>query len=189
MGGTPEVIKSLMTNLADLAQAAVQLNEKSNSINATISKINEKLANLNLGIELWLEAAPLSNGRVLGYRSIENRWQLTIRMDLSQIEGAVYREGAPFAYQPLIKATRELRVEALPRIPALITALYNQTESMISDIERAEQFAAALDDPQKAAAAGEQFSKTLSGPQGGDAPRYPVAPRAKSEKTEPPRQH
>src|SRR5438105_14606627 len=93
IGGTPIKTKSkwaerprylsLMKNVADLAQAAVQLNEKSTSINTTISQINEKLAELNLGIELWLEGAPLSSSHVLGFRSLENRWQLTIRSDFA----------------------------------------------------------------------------------------------------------
>ena len=150
----------------DLSNIAHKLNEKSDRLNSTISLINEKLARLNLGVEVWLsepimpglyedsaEWANASDVRrqetTLGYCRVEDERQLAVRIATHvMISGNEWvhpeiqiRNARHF---PLLKATREIRVQAMAQVPALLIALKMQAEALLESIESAEKAAEAL---------------------------------------------
>src|SRR5438552_6538618 len=51
--------KPTVINLSEITPLAQELNQTTAQINSIISTVNEKLAPLNLGIEVWLEDTPI----------------------------------------------------------------------------------------------------------------------------------
>ena len=149
-----------MANLSELSPVAKTLNQKSNQVNAVISKINAKLSTLNLGIEVWLELndtglsltcadqnSPATKYRrrdLLGYAQCGKdwTWQLAVRQEKTTYE---YQEKGQeeavceLGYTtPLLSASRELRIEAIQNIDALLTMLKQHADHIIKSINEAE---------------------------------------------------
>lgn len=141
--------------LKDLVPLAKTLNAESNEINNTISDLNSKLAALNLGIEVWLgpwEDDPIQ----IGFAKIENMkgtsWELVtrqcgeIRKELNAFGNydyePVYEElGDP---EPLLKAPRKTRIEALGLVPSILNLLKKKAEENIETIRNAKKLVAEL---------------------------------------------
>ncbi len=111
--------------MQDLTSLSSKLNEKSENINSLISSMNEKLSKMNIGIETWIQSNPL-----IGYLSLEGEWQLAVRVGNR--------------VQPLIKASRDTRIDAMQRIPTLLEAIRQNLLKRISSIEAAEKAAEKL---------------------------------------------
>ena len=150
-----------MQNLIALSH---KLNEKTNTINSTISSLNENLARLNLGVEAWLDCLSLEaeayeehsetetcarsrtrDEKVLGYCRVENEWQLAVRKATRVIypdsfEDRDYEDDIlnP-TYYPLLKASRHFRAKAVTQIPALLDQIGASVMRLLSSIEIAEK--------------------------------------------------
>src|SRR5437764_812966 len=73
----------------------------------------------------------------LGYMNIEDKWQLAVRtVQTKQGEHEARESGTP---QPLIKATRSLRIEALDLLPRLTKAIKDRVQALISSIQKAKE--------------------------------------------------
>lgn len=154
-----------MVNLSELSPVAKTLNEKSNQINAVISKINAKLLTLNLGIEVWIEMN--DTGLLVGYDEINQpvkyrsrdllgytkcgkdysqagkdwTWQLAVRHEkTTYVYDQHEREDLcePGSPTPLLSASRALRIEALQHMDSLLTMLKQHADHIIELINDAE---------------------------------------------------
>jgi hypothetical protein len=150
-----------VVNLSELSPVAKTLNQKSNQINALISRINAKLLTLNLGIEVWLElndtglqfAAADESSRATKYRRRDLlgyaqcgkdwTWQLAVRQEkttyeYNQEERQDEAVCEPGYTTPLLSASRELRIEAIQNMDALLTMLKQHADHIIKSINEAE---------------------------------------------------
>lgn len=161
----------MVNTINELSELSRKLNQKSDKTNEIIAGINEKLAGLNLGIEVWLDRQFdkwLRDGdfeRVggaeqrdvyprekevayLGYCNVETGWQLAIKeatlLEHRGDDGEVIEEDTDVSYRPLLRASRETRIAALPLVPRLLDVLKAKAESVLRSIDEAEKAAEKL---------------------------------------------
>jgi hypothetical protein len=162
----------MVETIQELSALAKKLNQKSDGINVSISTINAKLAKLNIGLEVWLgsgwsidalktddweEVNPNETNMLprkrnfasLGYDIVEDAWQLTVKFatetqhwddDVRDVTTDI----SDVQYVPLLKASRELRIAALPLVPRLLDAIKARAEAVLNDIEAAAKAAEEL---------------------------------------------
>lgn len=144
-----------MDDVSELARLAEALNEETDSFTESLSRLERQLRQLNLGIECWvpmLEVARSGSpaGRetyirtLLGYAKTEEGWGFAIKevrvergyyqADLDCPYENEYDEGQP---KPLLKSSRQLRLQAARRLGELLDALKNTGESFLSSIQEA----------------------------------------------------
>ncbi len=142
----------MVDTLKELSRLSITLNSKSDQINQIISGFEEKLVILNLGIECWLDSPRhrLSSSTykdrnetkyrddvVLGFCRIGDHWRLAFKKVTSSILWSdddrdwydeLEEESNP---SPLLKASRELRVEALREMDNLFGGIKKEAEAFI----------------------------------------------------------
>jgi hypothetical protein len=158
----------MVDSINELSDVSRKLNEKSDKTNSVITKINKKLAALNLGLEVWLEWDDLENdnfhkvyqGQIgllprqksvtyLGYCNVETGWQLATKTgclieDYDKDSEEVFTQLTEVTFKPLLNEARETRVKALPLVPRLLDRVKQQAESLIKSIDEAENVAEKL---------------------------------------------
>lgn len=145
----------MTASLSELSKVAEQLNKESVKVNAIISRVNESLAAMNIGVEVWLDglnqfpwadeprkdttaASTQYMAEQLGYGLTEDKWQLAVRLvEVREAERDNVTEYIilnAHASRPLIKASRNLRIESLDLLPALTDVIKQRLENMIRSI-------------------------------------------------------
>jgi len=137
-------------SLAEISSAAKRLNEKSDSINETIRRVENALRESEAGIEFWSSSAFLSldnRSFYLGYVRAPQDWCLKVReyRDVpSAAEQRLIIEEDMDSWEPvmeeerlLLQAPRIFRIEALAALPAFLEAYHDKIESMIDTIDHA----------------------------------------------------
>src|SRR5262249_34574924 len=142
LGGTPRR-NPMVDTINELSELSRKLNQKSDKTNEIITTINKKLAALNFGLEVWVERDWIESGdfnkvaidqediypremeiAYLGYAYVEERWQLAVKeatlLEHRDYAGEVVREDTEVRYRPLLRASREARIAALPLVPDLL---------------------------------------------------------------------
>jgi hypothetical protein len=122
-----------------LTKLSAQLNADSDSISEALKQIETKLGKLRLGIEEWIvlskdkfEGDTITTD--LGYAKINGTWHLAIRDDINYVNTGSSEGDEPMALQ---QASRELRYEALKRMPVLIKALEDKAEQEVRKLQSA----------------------------------------------------
>ncbi len=156
----------MVDTITELSSLSKKLNKDSNKLNSIISSINESLAKLNLGLEVWLttpvvsddwkdyddtsdRVAPWCEATILGYTRVEDQWQLTVQeatlVKLDDRYGNEYNEAKNSRTPiPLLKASREVRLNAMSLLPMLLDELKRRGEELLQEIAKAEQAAEKL---------------------------------------------
>ncbi|AXC12707.1 hypothetical protein ACPOL_3420 [Acidisarcina polymorpha] len=140
--------------LQELIPVAKTLNEESDGINATITDLNRKLSALNIGIEVWIDPEEAGSFQ-FGYARIDSgkdqAWELALRhRDSRKAKAnfeAVIAEGdelMPGPAESLLRAARNVRIEALEVVPLILRNLKQVAERNIETIKRAKQLASEL---------------------------------------------
>lgn len=146
----------MTASLSELSRVAEQLNKESAKVNAIISRVNESLAGMNIGVEVWLDkldqflwiddprndvtASTQCMAEQLGYGLTEDRWQLAVR--LVEVREAERKNVTEYdvlnahASRPLIKTSRNLRIASLELLPTLTESIKHRLESMIASIAK-----------------------------------------------------
>ncbi len=127
--------------LSSIETTAKALNEVSNSLNSKLNAVEQRLNAMNLGVEVWLpEALTVSDKEGstfgqkvwtehrLGYAKVAGKWCFAVKR--MRFMSGFYEGNVEQPYQeeylddgpiPLAQASRELRREALLRLPELLT--------------------------------------------------------------------
>jgi hypothetical protein len=155
----------MVDTIKELSDLSRKLNQKSDTLNAVITSINEKLAKLNLGVEAWLEHQPFEmsevkhrpdeqqcdvmyqEGKVLGYCRISGTWQLALKTCWYDIvdEGCEVEPTSLLnSEESLLKASRLIRIKALELLPQLLDQIKAGAQKMLGGIESAEKAAKKL---------------------------------------------
>lgn len=126
------------TDFEELAPLARTLREESDNLNETITAINTKLAELNLGIEVWYPSSGEAGVKTeIGFgkpsKQLKSSWELCIRQDWGQIE-----------ISPLLNASRDLRIEGLKMVPNIISSLKVIAQDKIRVMREAKKLASQL---------------------------------------------
>ena len=112
-----------------LKPLAEELNAESNDLNQTIIVISDRLASLNLGIEVWFQSSRCDSE--IGFGKFAERgcegWTLAVRRGVT--------------VSPLTSASRDLRIEGLTLVPQIVTRLRTETTEALKQIAAAKQFA------------------------------------------------
>lgn len=144
--------------LSELTDAAAKLNTESNSINDLISKFENTLSDINLGIEVWTSASleevrwteEDDDGRTieegthdkqLGFAKL-NDWCLVVRRVSYRKErnGDFELVDTGGAFSELLRESREIRIKALALFPALAKAMKERALESIKAIADAKKF-------------------------------------------------
>jgi hypothetical protein len=157
----------MVDTISELSDLSRKLNQQSDKLNAVISSINSKLGRLNLGIEVWLTNRPIMeddledlddrgqptdpyfDATVLGYCRVGDEWQLAVEDIVKVIKydevGEQYTiVKNPTSLRPLLRATREVRAQAMALIPTLLDSIKVEATDLLGSIERAEKAAEKL---------------------------------------------
>jgi hypothetical protein len=151
--------------LKELKSISEALNDSSDSLNATLTEINNEIKKLNLGIEVWLERSPLVlvSGKalenppmaydntveegtlILGYARTSEGWGLAVK-EVKFQEG-FYGRDSKFPLRethekkivPLLKTPRPVRAAAIRLIPFLLKALKKEGYHLLKDVQKAQK--------------------------------------------------
>jgi len=130
---SPTTLKAI----EELKPLAEELNAQSNDLNQIITAISERLASLNLGIEVWF---PSESNSDIGFGKVDGRWTLAVRTGQRQDGGEFITLGVT----PLTKCSRDKRIEGLAFVPQIVTRLSIETAGRLKKIAEAKQLAERL---------------------------------------------
>jgi hypothetical protein len=158
-----------MTDLNDLAPLSKRLNAATDELNRTLESIQQKLNDLALGVEVFLdrkgdelEAVVLDGNtddddvRVvrlheLGYGRLGDGWALLVRTaDYQQRRDRDgdwdYTDnlGSGSDIKPLLRSARHIRVKAVDLLPKLVDRLRAEASNVIAAVEKAKKIAESL---------------------------------------------
>jgi hypothetical protein len=145
--------------LSDLSQTAKTLNQESDSINELIGRFEDMLEKTNLGLEVWLtdplESVPWteedqhtgetigrgSNDIQLGFAKFRDKWQLVTRHATYRRSGISWElSSSSQPHKALREESRERRIAALERFPALAQQMKQAADTAVQTIQRAKKF-------------------------------------------------
>jgi hypothetical protein len=164
-----------MVETKNLEEVASRLNKKSNDLNATLQKIQDKINSYNVGIEVWnddplvsqdIEMREKEDGTIispfpdatcraeetyLGYAKTSDGWSLVVQerevyygkslyTGLTEVKGS-YNIRNP---QPLLEASRKIRIQALKQLQSLVNNLCQEAKESLESIEEAKKLAEEL---------------------------------------------
>jgi hypothetical protein len=127
-------------------------NKESDDINATITALNQKMAALKLGIEVWIGPWAEDTQKIqIGFAKIDNTLELATRDSWLKNEDSeepfdeedetLYRFGDP---KPLLRASCSQRIDGLNVVSQIIDKLRKKAEAHIDTIRRAKKMVADL---------------------------------------------
>lgn len=139
--------------LSKLSKLAKQLNSDSDSVNAAISAFSQQLREMNLGIALWvtigvgglkLDSDSQEKYRdvtLLGFCKLGDEWQLAINERTVTYDHGTDEEATEDSYQPLLKTSRDTRLNAIDHFDELLDALVSEAQNKLTKLERAKKIA------------------------------------------------
>lgn len=149
--------------LQDLKPIAKRLNAVSDDLTAALDTIQQHLNELALGVEVWLvwrQDQSLTEIKTdegytaeeLGYGRIGDGWGLVVRTIQYVFvpsadpnwDNSYWEPVDDVEQKPLLKASRALRVAAVPKIPLLIRAMHEAAAAVIEAVEAAKVLANSL---------------------------------------------
>jgi hypothetical protein len=111
-----------------LRKKAILLNGRADQASIEIGSVNDRLAQIQPGIETWLaQPVPVGDETIrLGYARVEGGWQLVVRR-------------AKGDAMPLRLESRTVRICAAPFLLALVKAITTQMENLLQAITTAKR--------------------------------------------------
>jgi hypothetical protein len=158
--------KVAVNSANDLSVLSKKLNQKTDELNSIIESINKKLESLNFGLEVWYEDIEVKSGdkyydeendehrkfprrdvTLLGYCRVDHEWELCVKdatyvTDYDQYGVPCEELIESHALRPLLKASRQTRVNAMQCIPGLLTDIGLKAQKALKSIEDAAKAAA-----------------------------------------------
>jgi hypothetical protein len=157
-----------MSDLKDLEPLSTRINAASDALNSALESIQQKINDLALGVEVWLDAdarqelertipdlETVGHTRIirvveLGYGRIGDNWGFLVRV----VHCPQEYDGQTWTWtgdsivmvepQALLRQARKYRVKAVALIPDLIDELKRSAETVIDAVEQAKKIADSL---------------------------------------------
>lgn len=149
-----------------LSTLTQQFNQQCSTLNDTIAEWNTRLANLSLGLEVWLNTQPLETSglyqainpetekpqqhfdrTLLGYAHVDGQWQLAIKEEYTIYQYNEYgqEEAVTDSDQErvirLLSAGRLLRIKAMERLDGLFELLEAEVTRGVNTVAKAQKLA------------------------------------------------
>ena len=151
MNSLPNLAEAQMTDLSKITALAAELNKQSNQVNQILEDFEAKMQPLNLGLEVWLWEYPLRKNDetktinvedILGFgKGPDNKAVLLVKtVKYEQDQSGDPDRAHPITGYPmweklgeskpqlLSKASRELRIESLPKLDHIVKLLVKKVE-------------------------------------------------------------
>lgn len=137
--GTPS--ERIASSYRRLSQSAISLNSASDALGKAVAVADEQLKGLNLGIVAWVVIAGESDTdsetywrKSLGYDKVDGKWGIALRE-----EAGFFDDPGRHGFDTWLfnDAPRNLRLEALPKLPELFEELVKQVDEATATIEAA----------------------------------------------------
>jgi hypothetical protein len=145
--------------LAELSTTAKKLNQESDSLNDLITGCEQMLADLNIGLEVWLVSNPIDSmpireedddgketdggneDRELGFaNALGQGWGLWVRCAQYKDNGYGRTILSDIVHvKALSECSRRDRIEGLKRLPALVAAIKREADEAVKAIEAAKR--------------------------------------------------
>ena len=150
--------KDLNSLFSTLESQVNQLNSAAESANTELERAQQRLASLNIAIEIWhtrpLERSDVTGGiqlneisteiiSLLGYAKVDSKWCLAIkkvRCESGFYEGDMncpftnkYLESPP---TPLLSQSRSLRLNALATIPTFLEEIAEHVNNLLEELPK-----------------------------------------------------
>jgi len=152
--------------LAELSASAKKLNRESDSLNDLIERLEATLQKINVGIEVWLDRAPLESEtiedeapnddelyekeieeRQLGFTKLNSGWRLAVRTVTDKYLHDRFGNIETNSRQlrtadevELASCSRDIRINALKRFPQLVAKMKQEADTALEASERAKKF-------------------------------------------------
>jgi len=143
-----------MNQLNELAHLSQLLNKESDSHSQYLAQLEKYLRQLNLGVETWVvlsessmsgtPSRDSSRRTYLGYAKTDEGWLFAtkiVRVERGYWQGDSdcpweneYEEEQP---KPLLKSSREIRLQAAAMLPRLLDALKENAEETLKALQQA----------------------------------------------------
>ncbi len=134
-----------------LSTVAAELNTATDELSQVIASLDEGLKKLNLGIVSWYDFAGNDDnisywGNSIGYAKIGTKWGIALRRTAGNHEAPPeYHQSEEWLFND---APRQLRMEAVGYIPAMVDKLISDAEAAVKKVKdktsQAKQLADAL---------------------------------------------
>lgn len=144
-----------MESLSSLSLLAGKLNQTTDIYMQSLTAVESRLREMNLGVETWLEISEsIKSGspecetslrKLLGYAKLADGWSLAIKTvrverrcwknDAASPWENIYEQDPP---KPLLKASRDLRIEAAEYVPRLLESLELRVKELIKSVIEAD---------------------------------------------------
>jgi len=153
----------VVDTINELSNLASKLNQKSDTLNKTIEDLETKLNKLNLGVEAWLESCDAhaimigdpsydEDKRItsreetfLGFYRFDDGWHLAVKETIAEKDADGHFVTADvILIGSLLTASRNVRIKAMALVPQLLDAIKAEAESLLKDINAAEEAAKKL---------------------------------------------
>ena len=142
-----------------LEAKAARLNAASNEANTLLASVDARLAQLNLGVEVWfsrpIESAEAQGDfdpsktssqvhQVLGFAKVDGKWGLAVKPE--RVVSGFFQGDLDCRFEqrysdgpmvPLLKASRALRLTALTVMPDFLIELDLRVEHIVQSLEEA----------------------------------------------------
>jgi methyl-accepting chemotaxis protein len=140
----PSLLSKFQSSFQELATAAAELNQVSDQLTESVAELEAAITSLRLGVSCWVDISEAWNDRwrhQLGYEKISGKWGLAVRI-IDNSQDRIDNEWL-FADSP-----RDLRVEAVDRIPKLLEGLSAQVtatkDRIAAKVEGTRQLSSAI---------------------------------------------
>src|SRR5579884_1504068 len=144
-----------MESLSSLSFLAEKLNQTTDIYMQSLTAVENWLREMNLGVETWLEVSESAKSgspdhetfqrKLLGYAKLADGWSLAVKTvrvergcwknDPASPWENIYEQDAP---KPLLKASRDLRIEAAEYVPRLLENLEVRVRELIKSVVEAD---------------------------------------------------
>jgi len=150
-------LQRVQSSYQRLSAIAANLNTASDQLTQSVAALDDSIKRLNLGISSWYQFEGDSNDdgaywrKYIGYARVDNKWGIALRKTKGHHDFPELADDDQWLFKD---APRQLRIEAVEHIPAMIDSLIGDAERAIERITaktaEAKHLAEALAPPEPA---------------------------------------
>lgn len=140
MSSTDSKVSKIQTNFQALSTVASSLNTASDELTKVVSKLDEALKKLNVGLTDWVNFANHGDPNdsswydvdQIGYCKVDGKWGISLRHIWGREDWDDHKEDGPWLFND---APREMRLRSVDKIPELIESLSKKASETTKKIQ------------------------------------------------------
>jgi prefoldin subunit 5 len=140
MASSDSKIEAIQKQFQVLSGVASSLNTASDELTRAVAALDEALKKLNVGLTAWVtfskiveeEYPEIYDSQQIGYCKVNGTWGIALRHISGDAESGEQDEDGPWLFSD---ASREMRIQAVDKIPELIEALSKEASETTRKIQ------------------------------------------------------